>query len=45
MGKSNKKKALHSKKEEEQAKRVMITIGIVAIVLVVGLFVLYSFWS
>lgn len=33
MGKS-KKKAMHSQKEEQQAKKVMMTMGVIAIVLV-----------
>lgn len=44
MGKS-KKKAAYSQKEEQQAKKVMITIGIVAIVLVIAMFVGYSYWA
>ncbi|WP_297642010.1 hypothetical protein [Bacteroides sp.] len=44
MGKS-KKKAAYSRKEEQQAKKVMITIGIVAIVLVIAMFVGYSYWA
>lgn len=42
MGKS-KKKAMHSLKEEQQARKVMIVIGIVAIVLVIAMFVGYSY--
>ncbi|MGP1622268.1 hypothetical protein [Prevotella heparinolytica] len=42
MGKS-KKKTKHSLKEEQQAKKVMIVIGIVAIVLVIAMFVGYSY--
>lgn len=44
MGKS-KKKAAHSQKEEAQAKKVMVTIGVVAVVLVIGMFILYSVWG
>ena len=35
MGKS-KKKAMHSQKEEQQAKKVMMTMGVIAIVLAVS---------
>ena len=41
MGKS-KKKAMHSQKEEQQAKKVM---GVIAIVLVIAMFVAYSYWG
>lgn len=44
MGKS-KKKVMHSQKEEQQAKKVLITIGVVAIVLVIAMFVAYSYWG
>lgn len=44
MGKS-KKKVMHSQKEEQQAKKVLITIGVVAIVLVIAMFVGYSYWA
>ncbi|ADV42444.1 hypothetical protein Bache_0417 [Bacteroides helcogenes P 36-108] len=36
------KKTMHSRKEEEQGKRVMITIGIIAVVLVIAMLVGYS---
>lgn len=42
MGKS-KKKAAYSQREEKQAKKVMVTIGVVAIVLVIAMFVGYSY--
>lgn len=44
MGKS-KKKVMHSQKEEQQAKKVLITIGVIAIVLVIAMFVGYSYWA
>lgn len=44
MGKS-KKKVMHSQREEQQAKKVLITIGVVAIVLVIAMFVGYSYWA
>lgn len=44
MGKS-KKKAMRSLKEEQQAKKVMISIGVVAIILVIAMFVAYSYWG
>ena len=44
MGKS-KKKAMHSQKEEQQAKKVMMTMGVIAIVLVIAMFVAYSYWG
>ncbi len=43
MGK-NKKKVKHSRDEERQAKKVLIIIGVSALVLVVAMFVAYSFW-
>ena len=43
MGKS-KKKVMHSRKEEQQAKKVLMIIGVTALVLVVGMLILYSFW-
>ena len=42
MGKS-KKKVMHSRKEEEQAKKVLLIIGVVALRLVVAMLVGYSF--
>lgn len=42
MGK-NKKKVMHSRKEEEQAKKVLLIIGIAALILVFAMFVGYSF--
>ena len=43
MGKS-KKKVMHSRKEEQQARKVLLIIGVTALVLVVGMLILYSFW-
>ena len=43
MGKSR-KKVMHSRKEEQQAKKVLLIIGVTALVLVVGMLILYSFW-
>ena len=42
MGKS-KKKVMHSRKEEQQARRVLLIIGVDALVLVVAMLVGYSF--
>lgn len=42
MGKS-KKKVMHSRKEELQARRVLLIIGVAALVLVVAMLVGYSF--
>lgn len=42
MGKS-KKKVMHSRKEEQQARKVLLTIGVAALVLVVAMLVGYSF--
>lgn len=42
MGKS-KKKVMHSRKEEQQARRVLQIIGVAALVLVVAMLVGYSF--
>ena len=44
LGKS-KKKAMHSQREEQQAKKVMMTMGVIAIVLVIAMFVAYSYWG
>ena len=43
MGK-NKKKVKHSREEEKQAKKVLVLIGISALILGVAMFVAYSFW-
>lgn len=42
MGKS-KKKMMHTRKEEQQAKKVMLIIGISALILVLVMFIGYSF--
>ena len=42
MGKS-KKKVMHSQKEEQQAKKVLLIIGVSALILVLAMFVGYSF--
>ncbi|WP_418698225.1 hypothetical protein [Bacteroides sp.] len=42
MGKS-KKKVMHSQKEEQQAKKVLLIIGVSAVILVLAMFVGYSF--
>ena len=42
MGKS-KKKVMHSRTEEQQAKKVLLFIGVPALVLVVAMLVGYSF--
>ena len=42
MGKS-KKKAMHSQKEEEQAKKVLLIIGVSALILVLVRLIGYSF--
>ena len=42
MGKSN-KKVMHSRKDEVQAKIVLLIIGVVALILVVVMLVGYSF--
>lgn len=42
MGK-NKKKVKHSRKEEKQAKKVLVIIGVSALILVIAMFVAYSF--
>ncbi len=42
MGKS-KKKVKHSRKEEKQAEKVLIIIGVSALILVFAMFVAYSF--
>ena len=42
MGKS-KKKVMHSRIEEQQAKKVLLIIGVAALVLVVAMLVGYSF--
>ena len=42
MGK-NKKKVMHSRKEEEQAKKVLLIIGVSAWILVLVMLIAYSF--
>ena len=42
MGK-NKKKVMHSRKEEEQAKKVLWIIGVSALILVLVMLIGYSF--
>ncbi|MCD8093142.1 MAG: hypothetical protein LUF01_10050 [Bacteroides sp.] len=42
MGKS-KKKVMHSQKEEQQAKKILLIIGVSAVILVLAMFVGYSF--
>ena len=42
MGK-NKKKVVHTQREEQQGRKVIIWIGIVAIELVILMFVAYSY--
>ena len=37
------KKVMHSRKEEQQARRVLLIIGVAALVLVVAMLVGYSF--
>lgn len=43
MGKKSQKKVSHSKKEEKQAIKVLVTIGVVALILVFLMFVFYSY--
>ena len=42
MGKT-KKKVMHSQSEEQQAKKVLLIIGVSALILVLAMFVGYSF--
>ncbi len=42
MGKS-KKKVMHTQKEEKQAKRVLLIIGVAALILVFAMLIGYSF--
>ncbi|WP_294591691.1 hypothetical protein [uncultured Bacteroides sp.] len=42
MGKT-KKKVMHSQREEQQAKKVLLIIGVSALILVLAMFVGYSF--
>ena len=42
MGKS-KKKVMHSRKEEEQAKKVLLIIGVSALILVLEMLIGYTF--
>ncbi|MDO4163181.1 MAG: hypothetical protein Q4D56_02170 [Bacteroides sp.] len=44
MGKS-KRKALHTQKEEKQAKKVLVIIGVCALALVILMLVGYSVWG
>lgn len=45
MSKRNVKRVMHTQKEEKQAKRIMIGFGITALVLLVGLMVLFTLWG
>ena len=36
---------MHSEKEEQQARKGMMTRGVIAIVLVIAMFVAYSYWG
>ena len=45
MGRSNRKRVTHTQREEEQGKKVMRNITIVAIVLVILSFVAYTVWA
>lgn len=42
MGK-NKKKVMHSLKEEQQAKKVLLIIGVSALILILAMLIGYSF--
>lgn len=42
MGRS-KKRMMHTRKEEQQARRILIAIAILALILVLAMFVGYSF--
>lgn len=43
MGKN--KKVGHSRREEEQGKKVLKVMGVIALILVFLMFVLYSYWA
>lgn len=45
MGKKNRNRVTHTQREEEQAKKVMRTITIVAVVLILLSFVAYTLWA
>ena len=45
MGRSNRNRVTHTQREEEQAKKVMRTITIVAVVLILLSFVAYTLWA
>ena len=45
MGRSNRNRVTHTQREEEQAKKVMRTITIVAVVLILLSFVAYPLWA
>jgi len=39
------KKRLHSRREEEQGKKVLKVMGVIALILVFLMFMLYSYWT
>lgn len=39
------KKLTHSRKEEEQGKKVLKVMGVIVLILVFLMFVLYSYWG
>lgn len=45
MGRSNRNRVAHTQREEEQGKKVMRAITIVAVVLVILSFVAYTVWA
>ncbi|HIZ01028.1 MAG TPA: hypothetical protein H9819_02085 [Candidatus Bacteroides merdipullorum] len=45
MGRSNRNRVTHTQREEEQGKKVMRAITIVAVVLVILSFVAYTVWA
>lgn len=45
MGKKNKKQVMHTAREEKQAQRVMVIIGVVAVILALALMICFSAWG
>ena len=44
MGK-NKKRVTHTRYEEKQGKKVILTMSVIAIILVIIMFVAYTIWA
>lgn len=45
MGKNSKNRVMHTRREEEQGKRVIRTMAVIAIILVILMLVAYTVWA